>query len=235
MIPNVADPSYLGNPRLHREKMAAILVSKDYNRFLKRFIISFLDKKSTSYLRFFFEITLNRILLDAYLFGADSAIRDFGFNTLEQVSNQRSFDLTNEQAIKHLNLRAMKSSDSIHSTTLGIFRRQKDSDDILKYAKKSRVWRPLLIARREFFFGFSLARFHMFQKSGISRALWFNGNLDRKPAHFKNQTEGFISLGDNFSSGVFSPGLEDTDSFGCRCILLPDILNLDEDGIWTGS
>ncbi len=215
--------------------MAGVLISKDYMRFSKKFLENYRAGISTSSLRFFFEITLNRIILDAYLFGADSALRDFGFNTLEQVSNQRSFTLANETVLKQIQLRAVKSSDSIHRTTLGIFRRQASEEDILKYVKRSQLWRPLMIARREFFFGFSLARYQVFQNSGVKRVLWFNGNLDKKPLHFRNQSEGFISIGDNFKSGTFSPGIEDRDSFGCRCILLPDTLNLVPEVIWLGS
>jgi len=240
----------VGSSRKDEEAREAKRFQSFFSNFLDQMLKSFLESKLDKRdLTKELEAGLFKLLLNAYNFGGSTALQTFGFNTPFSTITLK-FKLKDKSILKELKKRAKKSASDIYNTTHSDLKfqskaKKRESEKeaevnskkrLVKYITNSKSWRAFLIIRREFLFGFSLARWHVFKKSGATTKRWLRtSDKLTRGNHKKNQEVGWIGIDAKFPSGVLTPGIRDKDSFGCRCALDVKINNIKSKNVWLGS
>lgn len=185
---------------------------------------------------------MRRLYVMAYEWGALQTLEALGFSgKLKSLIRKKSaeadvvFSLRDEEVIDAIDAHVEDVAAAVADTTTTVAS-QKVSDtlkeggtlneareDIRNYLGESVAgWRSYLIVNTEFQAGIGRARYDMFERSGVNRHRWVTVGDDRvREIHLANEAEGWIPVGQRFSSGDLFPG--DVTPYGCRCISEADL------------
>jgi len=226
--------SSIGESRFKREKAVRRIISPAISNFYLQLTLSNgkMSKRDQAIFIHLLQQEFLKLLRTAYLFGIESAYQSLGFYPQFSTAPKFRLPISIESSLK---IRARQSATFFVLTSLNLLRLKK-FQNVKKRIYRWRGWRLSLVANREFGFAYSQARWDVFFNSKISRKRWICVYDDRtRDEHLINARVGWIPLNQKFPSGVFSPGIRDKDSFGCRCSLEPSFMDFRVDNLWVGG